>query len=119
MPSRLAAGSQFAVVSNWSNVGVTPAYNPWDVTLQLRSASGATVWSGTSKLDLEHFLPGTQSTTDTFTLGHVAPGRYRVVLVVLDPKHYYGPLALAVTHRAFDGSYPIGSVVVRPAPVTE
>ena len=76
------------------------------------------MWSGTSKLDLEHFLPGTQSITETFTLGQVAPGRYRVVLVVLDPKHYYGPLALAVAHRAFDGSYPIGSVVVRRADVT-
>ena len=119
MPSRLSAGSQFALVSNWSNVGVTPAYNPWDVTLQLRSARGTTVWSGTSKLDLEHFLPGTQSITDTFTLGHVAPGRYRVVLVVLDPQHYYSPLALAVAQRAFDGSYPIGSVVVRRADVNE
>ncbi len=119
MPSRLSSGSQFAVVSNWSNVGVTPAYNPWDVIIQLRNRIGSIVWSGTSKLDLEHFLPGTQSITDTFTLGAVAPGRYRVVLVVLDPKHYYGPLGLAIRHRSFDGSYTIGSVDVRRADIRQ
>ena len=70
MPSRLLAEAEFAVVSNWSNVGATPAYNPWNVTIQLRSMNGSVVWSGTSKLDVERFLPGKKTVTDT----HPRPG---------------------------------------------
>ena len=119
MPSRLLAEAEFAVVSNWSNVGATPAYNPWNVTIQLRSMNGSVVWSGTSKLDVERFLPGKKTVTDTFTLGQVPPGRYRVVLVVLDPSGYFPPLRLAIGSREFDGSYEIGSIRVHRSAVRQ
>jgi hypothetical protein len=92
---------------------VTPAYTDWTVSYELRDANDRAVWRAASSLDLEDFLPGNRTVTDTFDVGKVAPGRYRLVLVVRDPHGYYAPLALAIGGRARDGSYPYGSVDVR------
>jgi hypothetical protein len=112
MVPALAAGNRFQIVANWSNVGVTPAYTDWTVTYELRNAKNRTVWREASSLDLDQFLPGTRTVTDTFDLGKVAPGRYRLVLAVRDPHRYYAPLALAIGDRARDGSYSFGTVEV-------
>src|SRR5262249_37664342 len=82
MPSTITPGSPFAVVSRWSNLGVPPAYTPWHITLQLRDRTGKVVWFAVSKLNLQSLLPGARSLTDAFVLGHIAPGRYQVALVV-------------------------------------
>lgn len=114
----LDAGRPFAVVTSWSNVGVTPAYDEWEVTLQLRDRhTGAATDVGVSRLDLRSLLP-TQgvpvSVVDTFVVpAKTKPGTYDVAVLVRHASGYLGPLRLAVEGRADDGSYVVGTVRVR------
>ncbi len=120
IPSQIGAGGGFTVITKWSNVNVTPAYNPWNIMLQLRSGSGAVVWQGKSQLDLQTLLPTNTSGTDTprtatdaFHLPKAVPnGSYKVAIQIVDPDHYYAPLNLAIQGRQTDGSYILGTVHV-------
>jgi len=120
MPSSISPGSSFSVSSTWSNAGITPAYNPWNVMVQLRNSSGTIVWQGKSNLDLQKLLPtnttGTDnpvSATDAFTLPVGIPaGQYTVSIQVVDPTQYYTPLQLANYNRSANGSYDLGSISV-------
>jgi len=117
LPALVTRGRSYGVSSSWSNTGVTPAYDPWNVKVQLRAGSRV-VWTGTSSLVLTHFLPGNRTVHDTFTIPTSVPkGTYRAVLIVTDPSGYYAPLRLAVEGRASgghasDGSYALGTIHV-------
>ena len=122
LPSRITTNTSFLVTTAWSNVNMTPAYNPWNITLRLSNSAGKIVWRGTSKLDLQKFMPTTNQTTHTntpiqFTDKFVLPstlrtGKYTVSVQVLDPNNYYAPLQLAIEGRTTDGSYVLGNVSV-------
>ncbi|MGE3284561.1 MAG: DUF4832 domain-containing protein [Pseudonocardia sp.] len=114
VPQALEPGSSMTVTADWSNVGVTPAYLPWDVMIELRDAAGRTAWSGRSSVDLATMLPtaAPASVTDTFELPDLAPGPYSVAVRVVSPGGYLAPLQLAVAGRAADGSYPLGTLQV-------
>jgi hypothetical protein len=124
-PTQLEAGGGFTVITKWSNVNVTPAYNPWNIMVQLRSDSGAVAWQGKSQLDLQTLLPtntsGTdtpRTVTDTFHLPTTVPeGSYWIAIKIVDPDNYYAPLSLAIAGRQADGSYILGRVAIagRPA----
>jgi hypothetical protein len=125
VPDELRRGQVFSTTSTWSNTGLTPAYTPWTVKLQLRDqASGNVAWEATSGFDLQSFLPTRDpasgrdspvSHTDDFTLGaQLAPGTYTATAIALDATGYYRPLALANAGRQADGSYTLGSVAVAP-----
>ncbi len=117
IPSQIAAGGEFTVIAQWSNVNVTPAYNPWNIMVQLR---GGGVWQGKSHLDLQTLLPTNTSgrdtpraVTDTFHLPTTVPdGSYAVAIQIVDPDNYYAPLNLAIQGRQTDGSYILGTVHV-------
>lgn len=117
LPATLNAGGAFSVATKWSNVGVTPAYDDWNVTLQLRNpATGAVVVRATSSLNLRSLLPTgstPRSHADSFVVpSGVAAGTYDVVVQVLDAAGYAKPLNLAIHGKAADGSYKVGSVRV-------
>ncbi len=117
LPGTLRAGSTFSVTTKWSNVGVTPAYDDWNVTVQLRNPStGAVALRGTSSLNLRSLLPTGETpktVTDSFVLpSGVGAGTYDVVVQVVDPAGYARPLNLAIYGKAGDGSYRLGSVKV-------
>jgi hypothetical protein len=123
LPAELQPGEAFTATSSWSNTGLTPAYTPWTLKLQLRDqASGSVAWEATSGFDFQSFLPTRDPTsgndspisrTDDFTLGEqVAPGTYTATATAIDATGYYRPLALANTGRLDDGSYALGSVTV-------
>jgi hypothetical protein len=119
-PSQIEAGGGFTVITKWSNVNVTPAYNPWNIMVQLRSDSGAVAWQGKSQLDLQTLLPTNTSGTDTprtvndtFHLPTTVPdGSYWIAIQIVDPDNYYAPLSLAIEERQADGSYILGTVHV-------
>jgi hypothetical protein len=118
MPASLARDETFAVTSNWSNTGVTPAYEPWNVMLELRNpTTGHVVWAGKSTIDLRAVMPTgrrSRATVDRFSLGASVPaGRYAVAVAVIDPGRYLRPLALAMSGRTPDGAYPLGSISIR------
>jgi hypothetical protein len=117
MPSSISRTKSFVVRSRWSNTGVTPAYEPWDVTFELRVPdTGRVAWAGRSNLDLRALLPTgrrTHAVVDELSLGSTVPrGRYTVAVAVLDPAHALPPLALAVQGRTPDGAYLLGSISV-------
>jgi hypothetical protein len=123
VPAVLSPGSSFSVVWNWSNEGVTPAYTPWLVRLQLRDhQTNVAVFDQPSELNLQAVLPTRDPNADvdaplgfvdTFSLGSdVAAATYDVVVAVTDPTGYYRPLALANAGRRADGSYVLGSINV-------
>jgi hypothetical protein len=118
MPSTISPTKPFVATSRWSNTGVTPAYDPWNVTFELRvPTTGRIVWTGRSKVDLRTELPtgkGSRVTADEFTLGSKVPrGTYTVAVTVLDPARTLRPLALAMPGRTHGGAYALGPISVR------
>ncbi|MGO9838265.1 MAG: DUF4832 domain-containing protein [Polyangiaceae bacterium] len=124
LPSSIPAGNSFSVATNWSNVNVTPAYDPWNVTFQLRSTpTGAAAWQGVSSVNLETLMPTTNQSsgvdtpmtiTDSFTIpSGLTRGTYDLVVEVNDPNSYYAPLGLAIEGRQSDGSYPLGTLEIQ------
>ncbi len=124
VPNTMAAGSWVTVTSLWANDGSAPAYADWNVLLQLRDPeTGSIAWQGRSSLDLRTLLPTTDPAVNAFVPVTIAesypldaslsPGAYEVTLTVLDPDGYYPSMALAMQGRGDDGSYRLGSIVVR------
>ncbi|HLI90494.1 MAG TPA: DUF4832 domain-containing protein [Ktedonobacteraceae bacterium] len=118
LPGKLTPGTSFTVISDWTNVNSAPAYLPWNVMIQLRSASGSVAWQGKSQLNLEQpFSDDGRSdqmkeVEDHFTLSQLAPGRYQLCIQITDPSDIYAPLALANGGRQSNGSYCVGSITV-------
>jgi hypothetical protein len=118
MPSSISRSKRFVGRSQWSNTGVTPAYEPWSVVFELRDpTTGRVVWTGRSKLDLRSLIPtgrGSRVAEDEFTVGpNVRRGRYALAVTVLDSSRYVRPLALAMPGRTPAGAYLLGSISVR------
>jgi hypothetical protein len=119
-PAEVTNNSFLAISSQWSNVGITPAYEPFTVLFELR-LKGQTelVWSGRSSLDLEHFLPTTQpqTTTDQLYLpDRLPPGQYTLSLVVCDLTGYRAPLSLAIAGADANGRYSLGDLTLTAGP---
>lgn len=117
LPKEITAGAAFNMSTDWSNMGVTPSYIPWNVTYQLKNKDkGEIVWQGASSLNLMNLLPAEKpvSISDKFTIpASVKPGNYDLAVSVLDPYEYLKPLALAIKGRNTDGSYTLGTIEVR------
>jgi hypothetical protein len=117
LPGALSPGDSFSVESEWQNVGIAPAYEPWSVVFQLRDAhSGTPVWEGNSGLSLRAFQPSGGSPTvqrDSFSLpADLPPGSYHLAVIVRDPRGQRAPLALAISGGGSDGAYLLGSLAV-------
>ena len=64
---------------DWSNVGVCPTYENWEVNYSIGS------WSGKSTFNPRLFLPGVKSIIDDFPLPALAAGSYDLKVSVTDP----------------------------------
>ncbi|MGH3545588.1 MAG: DUF4832 domain-containing protein, partial [Mycobacteriales bacterium] len=120
IPASITAGSTVPVSSQWSNVGVGPAYLPWNTMIELRNPStGAIAYAGQSSLDLKAFLPtgdAAATVNDNLAVPATVPtGTYDVYVRVVSPEGYLQPLNLAIDGRSQDGGYRLGSVQVAGA----
>jgi hypothetical protein len=97
------------VTLNWSNSGIAPVYENWDVYLQVRNGS-TVVWSGMTGFKPKLFQPGTTSVTTT--LGTIPSGSYSVYVIIKDPVGYRQPLPLANKNRQTDGSYKVTDIKI-------
>ena len=114
MATSITTGTSFPITLNWKNIGISPTYENWDITFELKNSGGATVWSGKSAFQLRLFLPQANATarTDNFTVPtSVAAGTYSLILYVRDPANYRSPLPLAITGRRSDGGYVVRSSI--------
>ncbi len=113
VPGQVRMGTPFSLASTWNNAGVAPAYDQWSVHYQLRTGSGAVVWTGTSSLAMTSLLPGQKSVTDSFTLpSSIAAGSYQLTVKVDDPSGSTVSMALAQGGAHDGGSYSLGGVAV-------
>lgn len=88
-----------SVTLNWTNTGIAPVYENWEVYL----LCGATLVK--SSLDLKKFLPGNQSVTDV-----IPDGAFNIWVIIKDPTGYRKPLHLDNKNRLTDGSYLITNI---------
>lgn len=59
VPDTWVLGTSFAIEHSWSNVGLAPIYDDWNITFQLRNANTSVFWSLTSSFILKSLLPTT------------------------------------------------------------
>jgi hypothetical protein len=112
------APDTIVVRTEWHNIGVTPAYNAWNVEFSLRREDGdgrkALRWI--SDVDLRQVAPtGTTPfvVDDVVHLrGRAHPGRYALRIVVRDPAGYLNPMQLGLEGQEPDGGYELGALVV-------
>lgn len=105
----------FQIKTNWQNVGVTPAYNNWQVVYELQTGGGSVVWTGVSTKSLKFFRPdeGIAQTTDNLVVpNNVSAGTYKLVIRVKDPVGYRPNMKLAIQGINADGSYTIFNSVI-------
>jgi hypothetical protein len=117
-PSPVSNTVPLSIHAEWLNRGVTPAYDNWQVTYQIRNTTNQVLWSGVSSQNLRKFLPCSTavSVNDTFKLGTAIPGgNYSLALIINDSTGYRKPLALAIKGVSADGSYVLGNISVSPA----
>ena len=116
-PTSITRGAAFATKATWVNVGIAPTYENWNIVYELQNSSGTAVWTGTSTMKLNLFLPSSSGTanTDNFTVpATVAAGTYKLVVRVKDPNDYRPNMLLAINGKNSDNSYTIqGSVAVK------
>jgi hypothetical protein len=100
-------GSAFNITLNWRNIGVAPVYRNYKAQYELRTSSGAVVWTGNSSFRPRLFLPAGSDNvvTDTYTLNGFAAGTYNLYLILRDSLGYTMPLPVSITGRNADGSY--------------
>jgi hypothetical protein len=113
--SNVSASRAITIQLGWRNTGIAPTYENWFVQFELRNASGAAVWTGTSSMMLKLFLPESADrlVSDSFVLPSTVPaGTYSLKLIIRDPNGYRKPLPIANTGRATDGSYLLGTIQV-------
>ena len=112
LPRSVAAGGRVKVRTSWLNLGSAPTYDAWDVRLtfaKARSRRSVTVSLGQQ---LGGLLDSSRRRTSV-TLPAMKPGRYDVLVSVVDPNGYSRPMYLANAGRTKRGAYRVGSVSVR------
>ena len=122
-PSMFYPGTSALFTTEWSNVGVAPAYRDWRIAYRIcNQTNGALLWEGVSQLDLRSLLPTLNPTnqadaplsvTDTFVPpAGLAAGVYALQVRITDPTGYSVPLKLAIQGVQTNGAYPMGTIEV-------
>lgn len=96
--------TQLNVALNWTNSGLTPTYEKWNVEYSLKNSIGEVVWKGVSSFTPTLFLPGTKTVSDAFTV-QIPDGTYTLSMKITDPTGYRKALPLAISGQLTDGSY--------------
>lgn len=111
-PARIKAGTMAPVKMWWLNAGIAPTYRHYDLALELRSDTAASIVRIPS--DVRKWLPGDSVYEDTIYIDDsLKPGNYRVRVALLDPRTGRPAIALAIEGRQADGWYDVGAVEVQ------
>jgi hypothetical protein len=128
-PRRIEKGQEFVVSFSGRNTGSAPFYYDWPVELSLLNESNEVVWRADfNHIDIRTWLPGDRwnhseltydKQVDTFTVrgtfklnAELIPGRYKLVLAVLDPAGKLPNLRFAIKNYLEGGRHPIGYIGV-------
>ncbi len=112
LPDVLDAGRKVVVRTAWTNQGVAPTYDAWDVRLTFVHAAGGRTVTRSLGRQLEG-LVDTGVRSRTISTKGMKAGRYDVHLAVVDPSGYSSPMHLANAGRTTTGTYRVGAIKVR------
>lgn len=107
------SGSTAVVSLNWQNKGLTPCYENWNVVFDFVNSSGVAVKSVVSSFKPRLFLPAVSSAPFIDQATGLVAGAYTVKMTVRDSLGYRQPMPLAIKGRNADGSYTLGSIVIK------
>jgi hypothetical protein len=106
------AGSMMPVSMWWLNAGVAPPYRSFELALQLRAGTTASVIR--LPADVRTWLPGDAVWDDSvYVPDTLSPGEYELRLALLDPRTLQPAVRLAIEGREADGWYRLGTLTVR------
>ena len=111
-PQVVLAGRMLPLHMWWLNAGVAPVYRPYELALELRSASS----SAEIKLpvDVRKWLPGDAAFDSTVYIPEsLKPGSYRLRVALLDPRTGQPAIKLANEGLQPDGWYDFGGIAVQ------
>jgi hypothetical protein len=111
-PQVVLAGRMLPLHMWWLNAGVAPVYRPYELALELRSASS----SAEIKLpvDVRKWLPGDAVFDSTVYIPEsLKPGSYRLRVALLDPRTGQPAIKLANEGLQPDGWYDFGGIAVQ------
>jgi hypothetical protein len=111
-PQAVLAGTMQPLHMWWLNAGVAPVYRPYELALELRSASS----SAEIKLpvDVRKWLPGDAAFDSTVYIPEsLKPGSYRLRVALLDPRTGQPAIKLAIEGLDPDGWYDLAPIEVR------
>jgi hypothetical protein len=111
-PKVVLTGTMQPVHMWWVNAGVAPVYRPFDLVLELRSASSRAEIRLT--VDLRKWLPGDAVFDGTIYVPEtLKPGSYRLRVAMLDPRTGQPAIKLAIEGLQPDGWYDLAPIEVR------
>ena len=112
---RVGTGTTF--ITDWSNLGVAPAYLPRTLMYRLVGTSEVVTFASTQ--DTRTWLPGSWTVQDTITIPADLPqGTYQIELALLDrdgsapDTKALPPLSLGIAGRDADGWYTVSELTV-------
>ncbi len=111
LPTRFTGGSRIVVRTAWANHGTAPTYDPWEVRLTfVRRGGGRRVVVPLGRQVTG--LIGLAQRNARVGTSRLRPGRYDVLLSVIDPTGYSAPMRLANLGSTADGACRVGAVAV-------
>jgi hypothetical protein len=111
-PQAVKAGTMQPVHMWWLNAGVAPVYHPYDLAMELLSASSSAQIR--LPVDVRKWLPGDAVFDGTIYIpDSLKPGSYRLRVALLDPRTGRPAIKLAIEGFEPDGWYDLAPIEVR------
>ncbi len=104
--------SRLTAAVTWTNTGVSPTYDVWQVQYQLRDVNDTVIATIQSPLDLRNIRTSDDSLVDTVDIMAASPltGTETLHTRVIDPSGTLEPMLLGFGTRASDGAHRIGQL---------
>lgn len=117
----IVPGESSSLDITWVNTNVSPTYDDWVITYELRNAdTDEIVTSSQSDLDLRKVLPDTPVTVEeTFDTGPLKAGSYNLVTRVTDRKGYLHPMNLGLDTKIENNWYLLTNFEILPRSASE
>lgn len=114
--NKASIGDQLNLSMVWNNKGVAPFYFDWPFAVALEDSQGNIVKNSIQKIesvDIRNWLPGRKSLNVDYSLSEkLKPGRYTVLIAILDPQNNQPGIKLAVEGERPDGWTRLDSITL-------
>jgi hypothetical protein len=104
MSDSIIPNGNFVIQPRFSNIGIAPSYEKYDVTYELwQGATFKTSWAST--IQPQFFLPGVQTFNDNHIMTGTWSGVYDLYIRFKHSKNIWPNMPLQQSGRQFDGKY--------------